>query len=43
MGRTCSTHGINEKCIRIVGFRGRDHFKDLEIDGIMILEWVLEK
>jgi hypothetical protein len=35
MGRFCSTHGSYEK--------GRDHSKHLDVDGRVILEWILGK
>jgi hypothetical protein len=46
MGRACSMHGRDEKCIQTLyheTWRGRDHVKDLGIDGWIILECILGK
>jgi hypothetical protein len=40
---TCSTHGSDEKCIKILveNLKGRDYLKDLNIDGRIVLECIL--
>jgi hypothetical protein len=45
MGRACSTHEKDEKCIHtevwLENLKGGDHLKDLGMDGRIILEWIL--
>jgi hypothetical protein len=46
MGRACSTRGKGEKRVESFGrqtLNGRDHLKDLGLDGRIILEWILYK
>jgi hypothetical protein len=43
MGEACSELGDDEKWVQNVGWKGRDHSKDLGVDGRMILKCVLEK
>jgi hypothetical protein len=42
LGRTCSTHGRKKnewwECQKV-----RDHYEDIEIDGMIILKWIIEK
>jgi hypothetical protein len=44
MGRACSTHGRDEKCIQNLSesLKGRDHSEDQGMDG-KILEWIFRK
>jgi hypothetical protein len=40
MGRACSMHVGDEKCVQNFGqknLKGRDNLKDLEVDGKIIL------
>jgi len=44
MGRACSIH--EDKCIQKFwpeNFKGRDHSEDLDVDGSIILQFILEK
>jgi hypothetical protein len=45
MDRACSMHGRNEKygqnCYQ--NMKERDHLKELGIEGMIILEWILGK
>jgi hypothetical protein len=47
MGRACSTCGGGERrgaCRVLVGkSEGRDHFEDIDIDGMIILKCILKK
>jgi hypothetical protein len=45
LGKACSIHGRNRKCIQIlsVDLIGRDHFEDLDVTGRRILRWILKK
>jgi hypothetical protein len=45
MGRACSTHGIDEKCIQYFGWnmKGRGHAEGLSIDGKITLKQIFEK
>jgi hypothetical protein len=46
MGRACSTHGIDEKCVPTFwseDLKGRHYSEDLGVDGHVILEWILGK
>jgi hypothetical protein len=39
-------HGTDEKCIRyfwLEKLKGTDHSEDLDVDGNIILEWILNK
>jgi hypothetical protein len=40
MGKTCSTY--REDCIPVFGedIRDRDHWKDLDVGGRIILKWI---
>jgi hypothetical protein len=41
-----SMHGTDEKMHRkfwLENLKGRDHSEDLDIDGLIILEWILGK
>jgi hypothetical protein len=43
MDGACSTRGRDEKCILfgLENLKGRDSAEDLNIDGNIILEWIL--
>jgi len=43
MGRICSMHVGNEKCTQnfLQKFRGRDHLRELGVDGMIILKLIL--
>lgn len=45
VGRACSVHGADEKCVqnRLKDHLGRDHSADLDVDGRILLKWVLRK
>jgi len=43
MGRACSMHGRNAKCLHYFGSEGKDYPEDLGIDVKIILEWILGK
>ena len=44
MGRTCGTYGGRERCAQgFGGVRGRDHSGDQDVDGRIILRWILRK
>jgi hypothetical protein len=46
MGGVCSTHERDEKSIKIFGLetlKGIDHSEDIDVDGRIISEWILEK
>jgi hypothetical protein len=45
MGRESSTHGTDEKCMKVsIGIaEGRDHSEDLRVVGRIISEWISEK
>jgi hypothetical protein len=43
MGETCSSHGRDEKCLnnlirKLEDFKGRDHVKDVDAHGRIILK-----
>jgi hypothetical protein len=38
MGETCSRRGRYEICIQ--DFNGKDHMRDLGVDGRVILKWI---
>ena len=45
MGRTCGANGGKERCIHGFGFgnlKERYHLEDLDVDGEIILEWILK-
>jgi len=45
MGRACNTHRRCEDCVRNL-FRnpeGQRQLEDLDVDGRLILEWILKK
>jgi hypothetical protein len=39
MGGACSTHLKDEKCLQNI--EGKRPFEDLEVDGKILLEWML--
>jgi len=41
MGGACIRHGINDKCVQIHCLKAGDHSEDLDVEGIIILEWTL--
>jgi hypothetical protein len=46
MGRACRTYGRNEKFVQDFGRKNlkvKDHSEDLDVDGKIILEWILGK
>jgi hypothetical protein len=45
MGGACSAHGETRNAHRILlqSVKGRDHSKDLGVDGRIILKWILGK
>jgi len=45
MGWACGTYGRRERCVQGFGreIEGRNYLKDLGIDGMIILKWILEK
>jgi hypothetical protein len=45
VGATCSTHGRGEKCIQYFGwkFEGKRLLEDLDVNGGIILEWIVWK
>jgi hypothetical protein len=45
MGKLCNTHGTDEKC-RYMLLRepeGKDHLGDLDVDGRIVLKWIIKK
>jgi hypothetical protein len=43
IGRACSTHREEERCIQVGNLEGSDHFGDLGVDGKIILEWIFKQ
>ena len=46
MGGTCGTYGGRERCAQGFGvenLRERDHWGDQDVDGNIILRWILRK
>jgi len=45
MGWAYGTHGRKERCIQdlVESPEGKNHLKDLVINGIIVLKWVLKK
>jgi hypothetical protein len=46
MGRACGTGGSQERCVQGFGVETRgkkDHLEDLDVDGMIILRWILRK
>jgi hypothetical protein len=41
MDETCSTHGIDERCTQ--NLYGRNHLRDLDVGGRIILKWILNR
>lgn len=41
MDRACGAHGEEEKSVR--NLKGKDSRKDLGVDEIIILKWVIKK
>jgi hypothetical protein len=40
MGRACSIHGRDEKCIQNFIVKAGEHLGELGIDGRLILKWI---
>jgi hypothetical protein len=45
IGGACRTDGRDEKCLQYFGWKteGRDYSEHLDVDGRIILEWILGK
>ena len=45
MGGTCGTYGGRERCAQGFGGEtwGKDHWGDKDVDGRIILRWILRK
>ena len=41
MDRACSAHGEEERSLR--NLKGKDSCKDLAVDEIIILKWIIKK
>jgi hypothetical protein len=45
MGGTCGTYGVEERCIQGIGGKkpGKETWKAVNVDGRIILNWILKK
>jgi hypothetical protein len=43
MGGVCSAHGGNAYKMLVIRLKGRKHSKDLDVEGRIILKWILGK